>query len=142
MLLYVSCLVCYYSLKESIYSRFKMWHAALLRFIRRRLVLGIIFASSLTYCIVSFLKEVSLLSTFSFETLLLRQDFKLNIFIYFRVTIKIWCIKMFLQNINHLCGEHFKSTTKLKILCVETQFKESLYLWMTEVICNSLHIKL
>ncbi|XP_032517452.2 SREBP regulating gene protein [Danaus plexippus] len=57
MLLYVSCLVCYYSLKESIYSRFKMWHAALLRFIRRRLVLGIIFASSLTYCIVSFLKE-------------------------------------------------------------------------------------
>lgn len=35
----------------------KMWYAALVRFIRRRLVLGIIFASSLTYCIVSFLME-------------------------------------------------------------------------------------
>ncbi|XP_059050663.1 SREBP regulating gene protein [Achroia grisella] len=35
----------------------KMWYAALVRFIRRRLVLGIIFASSLTYCIVSFLRE-------------------------------------------------------------------------------------
>ncbi|XP_041979223.1 SREBP regulating gene protein [Aricia agestis] len=34
-----------------------MWYAALLRFLRRRLVLGIIFASSLTYCIVSFLRE-------------------------------------------------------------------------------------
>lgn len=34
-----------------------MWYAALVRFIRRRLVLGIIFASSLTYCIVSFLRE-------------------------------------------------------------------------------------
>lgn len=39
----------------------KMWYAALVRFVRRRLVLGIIFASSLTYCIVSFLKEVSIL---------------------------------------------------------------------------------
>lgn len=36
-----------------------MWYAAVVRFIRRRLVLGIIFASSLTYCIVSFLREVS-----------------------------------------------------------------------------------
>ncbi|KAI5644319.1 hypothetical protein NE865_03688 [Phthorimaea operculella] len=36
-----------------------MWYAALVRFIRRRLVLGIIFASSLTYCIVSFLREGS-----------------------------------------------------------------------------------
>ncbi|XP_038209909.1 SREBP regulating gene protein [Zerene cesonia] len=35
----------------------KMWYAAILRFIRRPLVLGIIFASSLTYCIVSFLRE-------------------------------------------------------------------------------------
>ncbi|VVC90800.1 unnamed protein product [Leptidea sinapis] len=34
-----------------------MWYAVLLRFIRRPLVLGIIFASSLTYCIVSFLRE-------------------------------------------------------------------------------------
>lgn len=39
---------------------FKMWYAALLRFIRRRLVLGIIFASSLTYCIVSLLREVEI----------------------------------------------------------------------------------
>ncbi|KAF9823095.1 hypothetical protein SFRURICE_018248 [Spodoptera frugiperda] len=37
----------------------KMWYAAVVRFIRRRLVLGIIFASSLTYCIVSFLREGS-----------------------------------------------------------------------------------
>ncbi|XP_026327561.1 UPF0454 protein C12orf49 homolog [Hyposmocoma kahamanoa] len=36
-----------------------MWYAAVVRFIRRRLVLGIIFASSLTYCIVSFLREGS-----------------------------------------------------------------------------------
>ncbi|XP_063364219.1 SREBP regulating gene protein [Cydia amplana] len=34
-----------------------MWYAALVRFIRRRLVLGIIFASSLTYCIVSLWRE-------------------------------------------------------------------------------------
>lgn len=33
-----------------------MWYAALVRFIRRRLVLGLIFVSSLTYCIVSLLK--------------------------------------------------------------------------------------
>ncbi|KPJ15208.1 UPF0454 protein C12orf49-like [Papilio machaon] len=38
-----------------------MWYAALVRFIRRRLVLGIIFASSLTYCIVSFLREASMI---------------------------------------------------------------------------------
>ncbi|KAG7308881.1 hypothetical protein JYU34_006142 [Plutella xylostella] len=36
-----------------------MWSAAVVRFIRRRLVLGIIFASSLTYCIVSFWREGS-----------------------------------------------------------------------------------
>lgn len=35
-----------------------MWAAALLRFIRKRVVLGIIFLFSLTYCIVSFMKEV------------------------------------------------------------------------------------
>lgn len=45
--------------KLRINSNYKMWYAALVRFIRRRLVLGIIFASSLTYCIVSFLKEGS-----------------------------------------------------------------------------------
>ncbi|XP_014358177.1 SREBP regulating gene protein [Papilio machaon] len=44
---------------KSKYIVFKMWYAALVRFIRRRLVLGIIFASSLTYCIVSFLREGS-----------------------------------------------------------------------------------
>ncbi|XP_062525707.1 SREBP regulating gene protein [Bombyx mori] len=43
--------------KKSSHLIFRMWYAALIRFIRRRLVLGIIFASSLTYCIVSFLKE-------------------------------------------------------------------------------------
>ncbi|XP_075977971.1 SREBP regulating gene protein [Anticarsia gemmatalis] len=43
----------------SLNSKYKMWYAALVRFIRRRLVLGIIFASSLTYCIVSFLREGS-----------------------------------------------------------------------------------
>ncbi|XP_068633248.1 SREBP regulating gene protein [Battus philenor] len=42
---------------RSNYTGFMMWYAALVRFIRRRLVLGIIFASSLTYCIVSFLRE-------------------------------------------------------------------------------------
>lgn len=31
-----------------------MWYAAVLRFLRRRIVLGIIFTFSLTYCIVSF----------------------------------------------------------------------------------------
>ncbi|KAJ0176688.1 hypothetical protein K1T71_007867 [Dendrolimus kikuchii] len=46
----------FYFIKESSAS-FKMWYAAVVRFIRRRLVLGIIFASSLTYCIVSFLME-------------------------------------------------------------------------------------
>lgn len=34
-----------------------MWYAAVIRFIRRRLVLGIIFASSLTYCVVSLLRD-------------------------------------------------------------------------------------
>ncbi|CAK1580171.1 unnamed protein product [Parnassius mnemosyne] len=42
---------------KSKYADLTMWYAALVRFIRRRLVLGIIFASSLTYCIVSFLRE-------------------------------------------------------------------------------------
>ncbi|XP_039753502.1 SREBP regulating gene protein [Pararge aegeria] len=52
------CLNCYCDTEiVLVTSNFKMWYAALLRFIRRRLVLGIIFASSLTYCIVSLLKE-------------------------------------------------------------------------------------
>ncbi|XP_049873376.1 SREBP regulating gene protein [Pectinophora gossypiella] len=44
---------------SSKHGAYTMWYAALVRFIRRRLVLGIIFASSLTYCIVSFLREGS-----------------------------------------------------------------------------------
>ncbi|XP_047533404.1 SREBP regulating gene protein [Vanessa atalanta] len=48
---------CFIEIKGISLLHLKMWYAALLRFIRRRLVLGIIFASSLTYCIVSFLKE-------------------------------------------------------------------------------------
>ncbi|XP_053609573.1 SREBP regulating gene protein isoform X1 [Plodia interpunctella] len=60
------CLYCsvnvysiYYSCKSEKNTVYTMWYAALIRFIRRRLVLGIIFASSLTYCIVSFLREGS-----------------------------------------------------------------------------------
>ncbi|GLV32981.1 uncharacterized protein CBL_08956 [Carabus blaptoides fortunei] len=34
-----------------------MWYAAVMRFVRRRIVLGIIFTLSLTYCIVSFMNE-------------------------------------------------------------------------------------
>ncbi|KAG6456952.1 SREBP regulating gene protein [Manduca sexta] len=52
------CNKCYFNFgKLSNHSAYNMWYAALIRFIRRRLVLGIIFASSLTYCVVSFLKE-------------------------------------------------------------------------------------
>lgn len=36
-----------------------MWYAAVMRFLRRRIVLGIIFTLSLTYCIVSFMNEVN-----------------------------------------------------------------------------------
>lgn len=36
-----------------------MWYAALVRFIRRRIVLGIIFTLSLMYCIASFVRKVS-----------------------------------------------------------------------------------
>ncbi|KRT78566.1 hypothetical protein AMK59_8575 [Oryctes borbonicus] len=38
-----------------------MWHTALVRFIRRRIVLGIIFTVSLVYCIVSFVGKVDFL---------------------------------------------------------------------------------
>lgn len=50
---------CYWFYKLKYNYSYTMWYAALVRFIRRRLVLGIIFASSLTYCIVSFLREGS-----------------------------------------------------------------------------------
>lgn len=36
-----------------------MWYAAVMRFLRRRIVLGIIFTLSLTNCIVSFMNEVN-----------------------------------------------------------------------------------
>jgi len=36
----------------------KMWAAFLMRILRKRIVLGVIFALSLTYCILSFLREV------------------------------------------------------------------------------------
>lgn len=36
-----------------------MWSAALLRFIRRRIVLAVIFCMSLTYCLVNFMQKVS-----------------------------------------------------------------------------------
>ncbi|XP_028167438.1 UPF0454 protein C12orf49 homolog [Ostrinia furnacalis] len=55
--------------------RYKMWYAALVRFIRRRLVLGIIFASSLTYCIVSFLREGSSRNMMYQETMIERKPF-------------------------------------------------------------------
>ncbi|CAF4934121.1 unnamed protein product [Pieris macdunnoughi] len=47
----------YHCANKTKLPRVTMFYAAILRFIRRPLVLGIIFASSLTYCIVSFLKE-------------------------------------------------------------------------------------
>ncbi|XP_013164598.1 PREDICTED: UPF0454 protein C12orf49 homolog [Papilio xuthus] len=58
-ILYFSYNFSFCSYLKSKYIDLKMWYAALVRFIRRRLVLGIIFASSLTYCIVSFLREGS-----------------------------------------------------------------------------------
>ncbi|XP_018322182.1 UPF0454 protein C12orf49 homolog [Agrilus planipennis] len=39
-----------------------MWYAALIRFIRRRIVLGIIFTLSLIYCIVSFIDKEDFLN--------------------------------------------------------------------------------
>lgn len=65
MLTCIPSLCCYDYNDKKLISPFlnTMWYAALLRFIRRRLVLGIIFASSLTYCIVSFLREVSIITS-------------------------------------------------------------------------------
>ncbi|XP_072949138.1 SREBP regulating gene protein [Epargyreus clarus] len=59
LLLYLPCLLQWFIYCERGAKDFKMWYAALLRFIRKPLVLGVIFASSLTYCIVSFLREGS-----------------------------------------------------------------------------------
>ncbi|KAL0883243.1 hypothetical protein ABMA27_016667 [Loxostege sticticalis] len=69
-----NCHLCFMVLNEYFFCC-KMWYAALVRFIRRRLVLGIIFASSLTYCIVSFLREGSSRNMMYQETMIERKPF-------------------------------------------------------------------
>ncbi|XP_026272458.1 SREBP regulating gene protein-like [Frankliniella occidentalis] len=49
-----------------------MWAAAILRIIRKRIVLGIIFLFSLTYCIVSFMKEGNSTTSYEIDTLPVR----------------------------------------------------------------------